>query len=206
MTRYINWIEIRTSVLRTKARLFPQAFPGVTLSRIPGRMRSLRRDAQVSGDVVCHVAKHRVKERTGNSGTGGLGRSSRVVYRYAGSWRNIGGDVAGRSFWKALRPRRGKVSTSHLRVFLPPANDNGQSLLMNKFRRIIAFTRRLLLLSRRHSRTASSQPRPRKRALLTRGGGEERRGGETERELYIKRRHLFSSWLTLRSPIKSQFN
>lgn len=71
------------------------------------------------GDVVYHVAKHRIKERTGNSGRGGLGRAlvSFIDTLLLTKYRR---DVAERSFWKALRPRRGKVSTNHLRVFLPP--------------------------------------------------------------------------------------
>lgn len=51
-----------------KKLFFFITLPRATLFRIPGRIHSLRRDVQVPGDIVYHVAKHRIKERTGNSG------------------------------------------------------------------------------------------------------------------------------------------
>lgn len=90
--------------------------------------------------------------------------SSRVVYRYV-ALDEISARCSGEKFLKSTsalaRESFDQPSTS-----VPSAeNDNGQSLLMNKFRRIIAFTRRLLF-----SRCSRSRPRSRVRenVFLTR--------------------------------------
>lgn len=80
--------------------------------------------------------------------------SSRVVYRYV-ALDEISARCSGEKFLKSTsalaRESFDQPSTS-----VPSAeNDNGQSLLMNKFRRIIAFTRRLLLSRRRVARVSS---------------------------------------------------
>lgn len=90
--------------------------------------------------------------------------SSRVVYRYV-ALDEISARCSREKFLKSTSARESfdQPSTS-----VPSAeNDNGQSLLMNKFRRIIVFTRRLLLSRRRVVRVPSLAA-VRKNALLTR--------------------------------------
>lgn len=86
--------------------------------------------------------------------------SSRVVYRYV-ALDEISARCSGEKFLKSTsalaRESFDQPSTSVPSV----ENDNGQSLLMNKFRRIIAFTRRLLLSRRRSHSESCSRPQKR---------------------------------------------
>lgn len=116
--------------------------------------------------TLCIMSRNIASKKGQEIADGRPRTSSCVVYRYV-ALDEISARCSGEKFLKSTsalaRESFDQPSTS-----VPSAeNDNGQSLLMNKFRRIIAFTRRLLLSRRRVARVPSLAA-VRKNALLTR--------------------------------------